>query len=244
MKVRRCGARLGLAVLAVVACAAAAIGTEPAEEVIGTVTDEEGSPLEGVTVQVCGVEQKLADGSWRRNHRCELMMPKCSMDQAGRFIVPFDGNDVRVNLRFEKEGFAPTFVDGISPQAQDLKVVMQRGTLVSGTVSRLIRGQLEPVKGTAVELRSLTGDLASQRRAFRDPLRYVWEEGGDLPYRQRVFTDHEGRYTVALSPPSGERSWFLVCLDEAVALDLEAGQPTVGPNFVVVVQVREAASSP
>lgn len=230
MKVPRCGLRLGLAALAVVACAAGAIGAEPAEKPTGIVTDESGRSLEGVTVTMCGVE-KFHDGRWHRNRRPHCLIPGPSIsDKAGRFTVlfteasftlPLDEKETRFNFWFDKEGFAPTFISGISPQPQDVKVIMKRGIQVSGTVKRLTEGQLEPVKGMAVYLQCSSGDLAHQKRVFDDPYFFVMKakQGCDLPHQQRVLTSSFGAYTVRLTPPPKDKKWFLVCLNEGVILD-------------------------
>jgi hypothetical protein len=245
MKLLRSGLRLGLAVLAVAVCASPALGAEPVEQAICIVTDEEGRPVEGVKVHVCGEERRLPDGSWGRNHSPDCVLPRASMGKAGRFTVPFDEKDVRVNLWVAKDGFAPTFVAGLSPQPQGVKVIMKRGLQVSGQVNRLVQGKLEPVKGAAVYLGCSSGDAAHQKRVFEDPYFFVMkmQEGDDLPYLQTVFTGYFGEYVFQLSPPPKDKKWFVVCLDEMAPLDVREGQATKGPDFVVQVQVREPGKS-
>jgi hypothetical protein len=212
----------------------------------GIVVDDDGRPLKGVKVQVAGVE-KMADGKWDRNRRCAFLMPKVAIDDAGRFSLdesaftqPHKEQEMRLNLWFEKDGYAPTFVFGVRPDQEELKVVMAPGIQISGHVRRSINGKLEPVDATAVEVR-LAADIETQKRAFRDPLTYVLEHGGDLPYRRRVFTDSSGEYVVSVPMPLEGKRWFVVCLDEAVAVDLVEGRNAKGPDFVVNVDARQDA---
>jgi len=244
---------------------------EPAEEFAGIVTDGRGRPLEGVTVKMCGVE-KFHDGRWHRNGRPDCLVPRpTKSDETGRFAVefteatfdmPFDEKKTRVNLWFDKEGYAPTYLAGVSPKPEDTKVVLRRGIQVSGTVKRQTNAQLTPIEEAVVYLQCSSGDLAHQKRVFDDPYFFLREmkdaKGGcDLPYRQRVLTDADGGYTVTLSPPPKDKRWFLVCSDEAwnkdsawrgpklvkgVFLDLKAGRPTKGPDFVVDMEAGDTAN--
>lgn len=251
MNALRCGSRLGLGLLAAVVWAAGAAGAEPVEGLTGTVTDEQGGPLEGVTARMCGVE-KLRDGRWHRNRRPDCLLPSPSKsDRAGRFTVPIqaffdmppDEEDTRLNFWFDKPGFAPTYVAGISLQPRDFSVIVKRGIRVSGTVRRLREGRLEPVQRAAVYLQCSSGDLAHQKRVFEDPYFFLLEMGDshrgcDLPYRHRVLTDADGRYTVVLSPPPADKKWYLVCADQWERLDVNEGQPVRGPDFLMEVLAR------
>jgi hypothetical protein len=210
----------------------------------GIIVDEDGRPLKGVKVRVSGVEKKLSDGKWDRNRRCAFLMPQVTIDDAGRFTsdesaftLPSKEQEIRVNLWFEKDGYAPTFVYGVRPDKDDLKVVMEPGIQIAGNVRRSIKGKLESVDGAAVELR-LASDMETQRRAFRDPLTYVLKEGGDLPYRHRVFTDSSGEYVISVPMPPEGKKWFVVCMDEAAAIGLSDERHAKGPDFVVAVEAR------
>ncbi len=207
------GKSLSVAPLVMLLVATAHAAT-PKAAVRGLVTDEDGEPLGGVTVQVCGME-KSRDGAWVRKMRTG-MMPRYATDEDGRFLVPFYEADLRYDLWFDKPGFAPTFLYGISAGPQQLEVVMRRGVLVTGMVTRLVEGRQEPVLGTTVEIRLFTEDL--------------WYQG-------RVLTD-QGRYMFAVSAPPKGKKWSVVFLNEAVDLDVVEGEPVAGPDFVVVVQVR------
>ncbi len=228
----------------------------------GVVTGEQGKPLEGVTVKMCGVE-RFHDGRWHRNCRPDCMVPRpTTSDKTGRFSVefteacfemPIDERKTRFNLWLSKAGYAPTYLPGISPKPQETKVILQRGIRVSGTVKRQTNGQLTPIQGAVVYLQCSSGDRAHQERVFDEPYFFLLkrkegEEGCDLPYQQRVLTDADGRCTITLSSPPKDKRWFLVCSDEswhkdsswrgpklvkAVFLDVREGQPTTGADFVV-----------
>jgi hypothetical protein len=241
MRIMRYGFTLGLGMLSVGVGTAPASGAEPVEKVTCIVTDEEGRPVEGVTVHVCAEERRRSDGSWGRNHSPDCVLPRASIEAAGRFTLPFDEKGIRLNLWVDKEGFAPTFVAGIAPSLQEVKVIMKPGRQVSGHVHRRVNGKLEPVKGAAVYFGCSSGDHAHQKRVFEDPYFFVMKmkEGDDLPYLQTVFTGFFGEYVVQLSPPPKDKKWFVVCLDEIVPLDVPEGQPAPGPDFVVQVETSE-----
>ncbi len=187
----------------------------PIATVSGTVTDAKGASLEGVTVQVSGLE-KFRAGAWHREMRLG-MMPKYVTDNGGRFVLPFYEADIRYDLWFDKEGFAPTFLPGISAKSQELKVAMKRGAPVTGIVTRPVKEGRKPVSGMMVELK-----LPSE----------------DLWYQQRVFTDLEGRYAFRISPLPKDRKWLVVFAGEAVELDVKGEEAVIGPEFVVRVEVR------
>jgi len=182
----------------------------------GLVTDERGKALEHVTVGVFGTEE-FRDGEWVRVIRTGLMS-RYSTDKEGRFALPFYRKDIRHDVWFDCPGFAPTFLYAISAESKELKVVMRRGTWVTGTVTRLVKGRLEPVSGVMVELQLPTEDR--------------W-------YQHQAITDREGKYTLCVSPPPGDNKWRVVFLNELVELDVKDAEPVIGPDFVVMVQVRE-----
>lgn len=195
-------------------CCLSAQAATPIATVAGTVTDAKGAPLEGVTVQVSGMEQ-FRSGAWNRLIRSGIM-PSYMTGKAGRFVLPFYEADIRYDLWFDKRGFAPTFLYGISTRPQELKVVMKRGTPVAGIVTRLIKERRKPVSGTMVELRLPTEDLC---------------------YQQRAFTDHKGRYTFRISPPPKDKKWQVVFAGEVAELNVKGEESVIGPDFVIVVEV-------
>jgi len=200
-----------VALLAGIAYAANPTGTVP-----GVVTDEKGRPLEGVRVQVCGIEE-FRNGGWVRERRSGEM-PWQMTKKDGRFVVKLGGADVRYDIWFDKRGFAPTFLYGISAESEPLKIVLKRGVLVTGTVTRLVRGREKPVQGARV---MLTGP------------------GTDLMYEQESFTDHEGRYTFRASrAPTGKKWDVVLFYSERVELDIGEHGPVAGPDFVMVIQAR------
>jgi len=199
--------------LAAVPCAAAPIAT-----VAGVVTDEDGSPLKGVKVQLCAIE-KLREGAWVLEMRLGAM-PWWKTDEQGRFVVEFDEPEIRYDLWFEKRGFAPKFLYGISAKSGDLKVVLERGVVISGTVMRLVEGREKPVEEAKVVL--------SAPGFTKD----VW-------YGQESLTDHEGRYRFRASPAPEGKKWRVAFLNEGVDLEIGDEDPVAGPDFVVTLEVRE-----
>ena len=149
--------------------AAYAASAEPETTVPGVVIDEKGKPLdEYVNIQVFRIEE-FHDGKWVRIISLGLM-PKYSTDKDGRFALPFHRKDVRLDLWFERLGFAPSFLTGVSAESREVKVVMGPGTPVTGFVSRLVKGRLEPVHGTTVELYLTTGDVGYQQLVNTGPV--------------------------------------------------------------------------
>jgi len=203
-------------ILLVVLLAVRAQAQPTVATVRGLVTDEKGTPLEAVTVQVSGLE-KFRDGDWHREIRLGEM-PSHTTDKEGRFVLPFYETDIRYDLWFEKDGFAPTFLYGISGKSQELKVVMRRGMPLSGTITRLVNGRQEPVVRTTIELK-----LPSE----------------DLWYQRRTATDNKGKYMFRVSPPPKERKWLLVFFGEVVELDIKQGEPVPGVDFEVKVTAKK-----
>jgi len=187
----------------------AADAAEPVAVLVGRVTDEKGTPLEGVTVQVAHSGPR---GFWMSGVR-----PKYSTDAVGIFTVPFNRPEDPMDLWFDKPGFAPVFLFDLLPGPEELVVVMNGGIVIRGTVDRLVDGHLEPLMDAAVELRLPSDDL--------------W-------YQQRSFTDTEGLYSFRVSPPPKDRKWQVVFAGVTREL-IVAGDPVVGPDFVVTVQERK-----
>jgi len=200
-----------LFVVAGIARAATSHATVP-----GVVTDEEGKASEGVRVQLCAME-KLHDGVWVREYRLGEM-PWWTTDKQGRFVIEFREPDMRYDLWFEKGGFAPAFLYGISAKSEDLKVVLKRGVLIAGTVTRLVRGGETPVEGVDVVLAG---------------------PGTDLMYRQESATDHKGQYTFRAAPAPLGKKWSVVLLNESIELEVGDQDPVTGPDFVVELTVRK-----
>ncbi len=182
------------------------------QSIHGIVKDEQGSPLAGVKVQMCGLEK----GGNREIRLGE--MPCYWTDKEGRFVVPVREEDMRYDFYFDRPGYAPTFLYAVTNNGPELTVVLTRGLTVTGTVKRLVNGTVEPVTGTEVELR----------------LPYV-----DLWYQQRTLTDPNGRYTFHVTPETGGRKWQVVFAGEVVQLDVKEGRQVQGPDFEVTVTVHQ-----
>ena len=196
--------------------------TSPEIVLKGQVVDEAGNPIEGVTVQLSGIE-KFRDGAWVRELRLGIM-PSFQTDADGRFLLPFEEKDVRYDLWFDRIGWAPTFISGISATSSELEVTLERGMVLTGKVTRQLPNKTRgdrpgpevPVQQTVVDLR-----LPSE----------------DLWYQQRSFTDAEGRYSFRVSPPPPGREWQVVFAGEVVPLEIEKEKPIEGPDFLIEVSV-------
>jgi len=214
MRMATTSARLCVFVLFTVASIAHA--ATPAATVSGVVTDESGNPLEGVKVQLCGMET-LQDGVWKRERRSGEM-PWWTTDKQGRFTIEFGEADIRYDLWFEKRGFAPTFLYGISAESGELKVLLRKGIIVTGNVTRLVDGREKPVEAAAVVLSGPSTDLM---------------------YRQESSTDHEGRYTFRASPAPKGKNWSVIFLNKGVDIVIGDGVAVSGPDFVVSLEVKK-----
>jgi hypothetical protein len=191
-----------------------ALAADPVGEIRGIVKDEQGLPLAGVKVQMCGFE-KLDGGTWRRELRSGLM-PFYTTDEEGRFTIPVHDPELRYDFYCDRAGYAPTFLYAVTNHSPELTVLLQRGLTVTGTVRRLVNGKAEPVPSSQVELR----------------LPYV-----DWWYQQRTTTDQHGQYKFHVTPPTGGRKWQVVFAGEVVPLEVEEGRPVKGPDFEVTVKV-------
>ncbi len=188
----------------------------------GVVINEKGTPIKGVTVQVSGLE-KFRDGAWHREIRFGRM-PSYKTDKEGRFVVPFYEVDIRYDLWFDKDGYAPTFLYGIAGKSQELKVVMRGGTLLAGTITRLVNGRQEPIVGTTIELKLLPSE--------------------DLWFQHRTATDNNGRYMFRVSPPPREKKWLLVFCGELVEVDIKQDEHVPAVDFEVKVTVKKRHVQP
>ena len=193
-------------------------GAEPVTTVPGLVTDEGGKPLAGVKVQLCGMEA-LRDGIWKREGRLGGM-PSWTTDKQGRFAIEFKEPDIRYDLWFDKRGYAPTFLNGISADSGELKAVLRRGVIVTGTVTRLADGEEKPLEWAKVVLSQTSSDMG---------------------YQQEEFTDREGRYRFHASRAPEGRKWFVTFLNEGVEIEIGEKDPVPGPDFVVALTVKERA---
>ncbi|MFB3895951.1 MAG: carboxypeptidase-like regulatory domain-containing protein [bacterium] len=189
---------------------------EPIQAVIGIITDENKVPLEGVKIQICGLE-KLHGNNWVREHRLGIM-PAYYSDSQGRFLIPYSESDLRYDIYFDKIGYAPTFLYALSPDSTNLNVVMKKGVALTGTVMRLVNGKPVPVAGAMVELQ-----LPSE----------------DLWYQEKAITDNQGKYTFQVTPPPKPKKWQVSFLGETVQVEVKGNEPVKGPEFMVTVQSKK-----
>ncbi|MCG8406175.1 MAG: carboxypeptidase-like regulatory domain-containing protein, partial [Phycisphaerales bacterium] len=128
---------------------------EPVKSISGIVKDETGRPLEGVKVQV-GRMESFEDGRWV--HVAELgEMPWETTDKDGRFSLEI-GDNIRYDLWFDKQDFAPTFLYEVKANSKPIRVTLKRGMIVTGTVERFVGDKKRPVEGVKVGGRQ-TSDL-------------------------------------------------------------------------------------
>ncbi len=200
-----------LYVLVLLAVASIAHAATPAVTVPGVVTDESGNPLEGVTVQVHGVRSfDNADNTG--------LLPSWTTDNQGCFGIPLRANVLSYDLWFEKRGYAPMFLYGISAKSMALRLVLKKGVVVTGTVSSIIEGREKPVELAHV---LLTGPSTS------------------VHYHQESFTDNEGRYMFRATPAPAGKKWSVVFLNEKVGITIGDGATVSGPDFVATLKVKE-----
>jgi len=209
--IRACRGTGPLAAALLLPCLAGALEpAPPVATVHGLVTNQAGGPLDGVTVQVFGIEE-LRDGVWARSHTTGRL-PKFATGNDGRFAIAFQRTDVRYDIWFDTPGFAPSFLFGISAESRDITVEMKAGTLLSGTVGRRVNGQREPVPAATVELRIST-----------------WGMG----YRQRAVTDADGRYTLHVALLPGRDTCVVAFAEQTVQVQLQEGKPVPHVDFEI-----------
>ena len=128
---------IGVLLVTILCCQTAPVEdvTEgPDNAICGTVTNEKGEPLPGVTIQVCGL-QSCRHGEWRRV--CATgAMPRYFTDKHGRFSVPASATS-RLDLWFCGPGYAPTFLYDTHPSSERRVVVLGRGLAVDRDTSLL-----------------------------------------------------------------------------------------------------------
>jgi len=190
----------------------------PALTVPGVVTDEEGKPLAEVNYRISGV-WSFRNGLWGLRTG---IAPELTTDRKGRFVLQFFESNIKYDLQFDKAGYAPSFLYDISPDSEELKVVMKRGVRFCGTVTRLVDGERKPVNSTTVTLRL--------------PAESSW-------YQKRTLTDLDGEYVFRVSPPPPprRRKWQVVFADEIVEIDVEEGKPIERVDFEIIVTAERQA---
>lgn len=182
--------------------------------------DEEGNPIGDVTVQLSGIE-KFRDGAWEREVHLGIM-PSYQTDAQGRFRLPLEEKNVRYDLWFDRFDRAPTFLSGVSGQGEELKVTLERGVILTGTISRQLPNRTRGVRpGPQVRVGQTVVDL-------RLPSEDLW-------YQQRSFTDTDGKYSFRVSAPPAGRKWQVVFVGEVVEVEIGEAKQIAGPDFLVEV---------
>jgi hypothetical protein len=204
------------------------------EKVYGRVVDETGEPLSNVKWQISGIEV-LRDGHWALVFRSGIPRENIT-DANGCFVIEFR-EELRYDLQFDKPGLGQAFLYQVSAESPELTVVIEKGIRVYGSVSRIVDGIREPVRGAdIIELR------------LPNP-RGTW-------YQQRVFTDQQGCFScIASVPPtlpvetftscsgktctkqSQRQRWQVVLGGEVVQINVEQDKPVDDINFVIQVSV-------
>src|ERR1019366_8385371 len=111
-------------------------------------------------------------------------------------------------------GFAPAFVYEVAPEARDLKVVMQPGIPLHGTV-------------VASNSNRISGNV---RVELLLPCRDVW-------YQQESVTDADGHFTFYVCPPPPQPNkaiaakWQISCAGTVIPFD--ATGKSIGMNLLV-----------
>ncbi len=202
-----------------------------AVSVPGRVVDEEGKPLGGVSWWISAIEE-WKDGHWIVVNRSGYTQKNVT-DENGRFNLIFREN-VRYDLQFfDKGGYGPTFLYQISKETPEINVVMKKGIPIRGTVSRLVNGIPEPVRGSAVVVLRLPNSRGTC-------------------YSKHVFVGYDGEFVLFASVPlqlpmeldisaNGEprpyRKWQVVFAGEIVQIEVEEGKQIDDIHFEVEVKV-------
>jgi hypothetical protein len=192
----------------------------------GVVTDEQGAAVDGVKFQVCGME-RFNGITWIRELNLGIM-PSFYTQNDGRFFIGFNEDNIRSDVYFNKIGYAPAFLYGISTSSTNLKVVLKKGVPLTGTVTKLVKGKSVPVGGASVELQMPSEDL--------------W-------YQERAITDNQGNYMFRVTPPPKDKKWQVSFLGETVSVEVKDNIPVDGPDFIVTVRpidnkIPESSTNP
>jgi len=200
--------------------------------VSGKVTDEAGTPLGGVRWQISAIEE-WHEGGW------EIVFytgdpPVNITGDDGRFEVTFHGK-VRYDLQFDKWGFGPAFLYQVSAESPELHVVMKKGSLVQGRVTRSsTKGPCN--EATMVELR------------LPNP-RGVW-------YKKSTLVGPDGDFRFFACPPPQPPmdcktqckqqpiKWQVVCAGEMVQIDVAEGKPVDEVLFEIDVKATTRPAEP
>jgi hypothetical protein len=185
--------------------------TKPAA-ITGQVTDQNKKPLANVRWRISAIEE-WRDGQWELIHN--LGWPQWSATDAdGRFTLTFQGKQ-RFDLQFEGGECAPGFVYEVSPETQDLNVVLKPGI---------------PLRGTVIASNSsrIPGNV---RVELQLPCRDVW-------YQQENITDADGHFTFYVCAPPTEPNkalpakWQISCAGTVIPFDVTS-EKSIAMKLVV-----------
>lgn len=187
----------------------------------GQVTDEKGTPLEGVRWWISAIEE-LVDGEWALVlYSGEAQRHSTGAD--GRFTLTFH-KKARYDLQFEKAGVAPSFLFRVSSESSAPKVIMKRGLLLQGVVSRMVEGGRKPVADATVELCLPTRDFWYVTRTQTDPAgKFAFRvcPPPAPPFETFVVCKDKKCYRRAYRKPK----WQLTCGGQKVEVNVQEGQP-------------------
>lgn len=118
--------------------------------VAGFAVDENGAPVLGVRVEVCGQKKANADNkfSWTFSSSFEIF--NAVTDSQGRFAIELE-EDGFYNLRFSPENHAGIMAYDVPIGTKDLKVTLPKGGTISGRAVRIEDGRKVPIPSVEVK---------------------------------------------------------------------------------------------
>jgi hypothetical protein len=146
--------------------------------VAGSVTDENGSPVPGVRVEVCGHKKVRADGRFYWTFSGSFDIFNAVTDSEGRFAIELK-EDGFYNLRFSPEKHAAIMAYDVPVGKRDLKVIVPEGGTISGRVVRIEDGQKIPIPSVEVKAEQSDRSTYSHLGFNRD---------------RKTITDSQGRF--------------------------------------------------
>ncbi len=146
--------------------------------VAGSVTDENGSPVPGVRVEVCGHKKARADGRFYWTFSGSFDIFNAVTDSEGRFAIELK-EDGFYNLRFSPENHAAIMVYDVPVGKRDLKVILPEGGTISGRVVRIEDGRKVPIPSVEVKAEQSDRSTYSHLGFNRD---------------RKTITDSQGRF--------------------------------------------------
>jgi uncharacterized GH25 family protein len=145
-----------------------------AKAIAGVAIDEKGSPVAGVSVQVC-CHKTLRDGrsSWTYSDFREL---SATTDTQGRFAIELT-EDGEYNLRLSPDKFAAIIVYDVPVGQRDLRVTLARGGTIAGRLLRVEKGRKVPIPHAEVKIEQTDRSAFSHLGFDRDRTATTDDEG-------------------------------------------------------------------